>query len=131
MEGVTPSQRGTSAQSSRCETWVAMLLGISDVQGEGTDAGTGNDACHQGGTEQVCTQALPPMDSKPSFMKGQDTEAGCVRPEVTRHRWWITKKAATPRCHLSSQLILGMHGRATADLKGQRGIEVEIPHQNR
>ena len=62
MEGVTPSQRGTSAQSSRCETWVAMLLGISDVQGEGTDAGTGNDACHQGGTQEEKGQLLQSHD---------------------------------------------------------------------
>lgn len=40
-------------------------------------------------------------------------------------------KAATPLRHLSSKLIPGMHGIATPDLKGQSGIEVEIPHQNR
>lgn len=40
-------------------------------------------------------------------------------------------KAATPHRHLGSQLIPGMHGIATPHLKGQSGIEVEIPHQNR
>lgn len=41
---------------------------------KGVDAGTGNHA-YDWGAEEVFTQAFLPVDTKPSFMKGQDTEA--------------------------------------------------------
>lgn len=82
------------------------------------------------GTEQAFTQAALPMNAKTSFIKGQDTEARCVRPEVIHP--YVTMKAATPHSRRSLQFVSGMHARATPYLRGQEWDEdVETPHQNR
>lgn len=82
------------------------------------------------GTEQAFTQAALPMDAKTSFIKGQDTEARCVRPAVIHP--YVTMKAATPHSRRSLQFVSGMHARATPYVRGQEwDADVETPHQNR
>ena len=84
---------------------MVTLLGNQMCRKVGADAGTGNNACDQR-TEQAFTQAALPMDAKTSFIKGQDTEARCVRPEVIHPH--ITMKAATPHSQRSLPFISGM-----------------------
>lgn len=95
----------------------------------GADAGTGNNACDQG-TEQAFTQAALPMDAKTSFIKGQDTEARCVRPEVIH----------PPRHHEGGHspqpsefaVCLRHACKSHALSEGQeRDEDVKTPHQNR
>lgn len=100
---------------------MVTLLGNQMCRKVGADAGTGNNACDQG-TKEAFTQAALPMDAKTSFIKGQNTEARCVRPEVIHPH--ITMKAATPHIHRSLQFISGMHARATPYLGGRSGMKM-------
>lgn len=95
----------------------------SDVREDGS-------RCWTGGHSKPSQGPTLPVDAKTSFIKGQDAEARCVRPEVTHSQ--ITMKAATPHTHQSLQFISGMQGRATPHLRRQEwGEDVETPHQNR